>query len=74
MFPVDVVKLIHDVSQIQSDFEQKQNLLNKLNFENDSLLKQLETINNSIQSLNHQLNVNAKLLKRLEENDVPSAN
>lgn len=74
MFPVDVVKLIYDVGLIQNDLVQKQNLLNKLNFENDSLVKQLEIINNSINSLNHQLNVNAKLLKRLEENYVPNDN
>ena len=67
MFPVDISKLIYLVNRIEADFAQKQDLLNKLNFENSSLFKQLEGINQSIELLQQQLNSNNKLLKNLEE-------
>ena len=67
MLPVDMSKLIYLVNQLETDFVQKQDLLNQLHFENSSLFKQLDGIKQSIELLQQQLNLNNKFLEHLEE-------
>lgn len=67
MLPVDMSKLIYLVNQLETDFVQKQDLLNQLHFENSSLLKQLDGVKQSIELLQQQLNSNNTFLKNLEE-------
>lgn len=66
MFPVDVVKLIDIVNQIQGEVLQKQDLLNKLDFENNQLSNKLEYINQSMLLLQQQLKDNSEYLEQLE--------